>query len=193
MEDRLKEWLKTIKLNESTISMLLGGLVVVVVGVLIYNYFTSIRSATPVEQATGEVELVEEDGKIVPKALPTTHTVEAGESLWSIAQQYYTSGYNWVDVSRENNLANSNYLQVGQELTIPKSEVINVGESAEDLMTGRVIEGSSYQVQKGDSLWSIAVRAYQDGYRWTDIANVNRNIIPNPNLIDIDLLLKLPR
>ena len=41
MEERLKQWLKALKFNESTISMLLGGLVVVVVGVLIYNYFTS--------------------------------------------------------------------------------------------------------------------------------------------------------
>jgi hypothetical protein len=39
---RLKNFLKKVKLNESTISVILGVLVVIVVGALIFNYFRGV-------------------------------------------------------------------------------------------------------------------------------------------------------
>ena len=46
------------------------------------------------------------------------------------------------------------------------------------------VEGEKYTVVKGDSLWSIAVRAYGDGYKWTDVYAANKTIIgTNPGLI----------
>lgn len=199
MEDQLKKWLKSLKLNESTISMLLGGLVVVVVGILIFNYFTTVDQDladldTIIPSDT--VELVEEGGKLVPKGLPTTHTVAAGEDLWKIAEQFYGSGYNWVDIARENALANPNRVLVGQELNIPKTEVVvPVGEQEEIVKVADldVITGNSYEVKKGDSLWKIAVRAYQDGYKWPEIAEANKDKVANPNLIDEGMMLVLPR
>ena len=35
------------------------------------------------------------------------------------------------------------------------------------------ITGSTYTVVKGDYLWTIAVRAYGDGYKWVEIAKAN--------------------
>ena len=61
---KLKRFLKTIRLNESLISTLLGGLVVVVVGVLIYNYFSSVnKSVEQVEVIADGVQFIEEDGR----------------------------------------------------------------------------------------------------------------------------------
>lgn len=195
MEDQLKNWLKTLKLNESTISMILGGLVVVVVGILIYNYFTGVTPEFPeLDEVSDKVELVEEDGKLMPKGLPTTHTVAKGEDLWSIAERYYSSGYNWVDIARENQLLNPNHLLVGQQLSLPRTAVITppsaIMASEEE---AQVIEGPQYEVVKGDSLWSISVRAYQDGYRWPEIAAVNKNTIADPNVIEVGMRLTLPR
>ena len=51
--------------------------------------------------------------------LPATHKVAPGENLWKIAEHYYGSGYNWVDVAKENKLGNPNFLAVDQELAIP--------------------------------------------------------------------------
>ncbi|MBI2010244.1 MAG: LysM peptidoglycan-binding domain-containing protein [Candidatus Chisholmbacteria bacterium] len=199
MEDQLKRWLKQLKLNESTVSMFLGALVVIVVGILIYNYFTSVDQGTPeiLEPAEETVQLVEEDGKFVPSNLPTKHTVAAGEHLWSIAERYFESGYNWVDIARENKLARPDMVTVGQELTIPRAAVIrppSEAQVAEPLApAANTISGTSYTVVKGDNLWSIAVRAYQDGYKWPEIAKANSETVTNPNLIEVGMVLKLPR
>ncbi len=66
------------------------------------------------------------------------YTVKAGDSLWSIAQQFNVSV---DDIKQLNNLKN-NIITIGQMLKIPNSSNSGVG---------RV-----YIVQKGDSLWSIA-------------------------------------
>lgn len=187
----LKELLKKIKLSEQTISIILGGLVVIVIGILIFNYFRGVsKKATPEETLQpGQVNLVEEEGKLVPEGLPTTHKVEKGENLWSIALKYFDSGYNWVDIARENKLKEPNKLLVGQELTIPKAEVKKpLMAQAQKTET---ISGTSYNVVKGDNLWKIAVRAYGDGYKWVEIARENN--LGSPNLIHPGNELSLPR
>lgn len=189
----LKNWLKRFKLNESTISMILGALVIIVVGALIVNYFRGVgrpEEEVEIPIQPGEVKLIEEEGKLYPEGLPATHKVAAGEHLWAIAEKYYGSGYNWVDVAKENNLTNPNLLLVDQELNIPKTAVIKPA-IATDTLFGPAIMGDKYTVEKGDHLWGIAVRAYGDGYRWGEIATAN-NII-NPNIIHPGNALTLPR
>jgi len=187
----LKDLLKKIKLNESTISMILGALVIIVIGGLIFNYFRGVRK--PAEQIippiTEELKLVEEEGKLYPENLPITHKVAKGESLWAIAEKYYGSGYNWVDIAKENGLKNPNVLLVDQELTIPRTAVKKPAVTAS--VFGETITGDKYTVTKGDHLWGIAVRAYGDGYRSTEIAKAN-NIV-NPNIIHPGNVLIIPR
>lgn len=172
--------------------MVLGALVVVVIGVLIFNYFRGVGKKEEAPQVTptpAEIQLVEEEGRLVPEGLPKTHKVEEGEHLWKIAETYYGSGYNWVDISQENELANPNMLLVGQELTIPKTEVREPVQP----VVAQAITGNSYTVEKNDSLWNIAVRAYGDGYQWTKIWQANENQVKNPNIIEADQVLTIPR
>lgn len=191
----IKEFLKKLRLSEQTISMALGALVIVVVGILIFNYFRGVgKPGVPTEQPVqpGEVKLIEEEGKLVPEGLPTTHKVEKGEHLWAIAEKYFGSGYNWVDIAQENKLQNPNRLLVDQELIIPKAEVKQpVSTKIATSQFGESITGTSYTVVKGDHLWGIAVRAYGDGYKWVEIAQVNN--LENPNLIHPGNILTLPR
>lgn len=187
----LKNWLKRIKLNESTISMILGALVIIVVGALIVNYFRGVgRPEEEVPVQPGEIKLIEEEGKLYPEGLPITHKVAVGEHLWAIAEKYYGSGYNWVDIAKENNLPNPNRILVDQELTIPKAAVIKPAIASETIF-GPAITGDKYTVVKGEHLWGIAVRAYGDGYRWVEIAKEN-NLV-NPNIIHPGNTLTLPR
>lgn len=187
----LKNFLKKVKLNESTISLILGVLVVVVVGTLIFNYFRGVgknksQEAQPA-QTVGEVKLIQEEGKLIPEGLPMNYKVQTGDNLWKIAEKYYSSGYNWVDIAKENKLSNANRLLVGQELVLPKTEV----KKPAQIVTDQTITGNQYTVVKGDSLWKIAVRAYQDGYQWVKIAHENN--LGNPNMIHPGNVLKLPR
>lgn len=190
----LKEILKKLKLSEQNISMVLGALVVIVIGVLIFNYFRGVGQKVTTEEAPvpGEVKLIEEEGKFVPEGLPKTHIVQEGEHLWMIAETYFGSGYNWVDIAQENNLTNPDRLLVGQELTIPKAEVI---EPVELPITGlgEAISGDKYTVEKSDNLWEIAVRAYGDGYQWTEIWQANESLVKNPDIIQPGQVLTLPR
>ncbi|MFH0943497.1 MAG: LysM peptidoglycan-binding domain-containing protein [Candidatus Beckwithbacteria bacterium] len=166
----LKEFLKTLRLNEQKISMLLGAVVVVIVGVLIYNYFTGINRQPEVAQSTEEQPLVK------------IHKVAKGESLWQISLKYYNNGYKWAEIAKDNNLVNPDLIEVGQELIVPELEE-----------TPMTISTSEYLVVKGDNLWKIAVRAYADGYQWVKIWEANKANIPNPDLIEVGTKLVLPR
>jgi putative chitinase len=180
----LKELLKRLKLSEQTVSMVLGALVIVVVGVLIFNYFRGVGKKQVSEKPVQPGEV-----KLVPEGLPTTYKVEKGDHLWQISQKFFGSGYNWVDIARENHLKNPNKLLVGQELAIPKAEVRK--PVVAQAKFGEPISGSSYTVSRGDHLWGIAVRAYGDGYKWVEIARAN-NLV-NPNIIHPGNILTLPR
>jgi nucleoid-associated protein YgaU len=187
---RLKNFLKKLKLNESTISVILGVIVVLVIGALIFNYFRSVgqnKEEGQPTQTVGEVKLVEEEGTLVPEGLPMTYKVQAGDNLWKIAERYYSSGYNWVDITSENNLTNANYLLVDQELVLPK---VAVRQPVEKIVE-QSISSDEYTVVKGDNLWDIAVRAYQDGYQWVKIASENN--LSNPDLIHPGNILTIPR
>jgi len=188
---RLKNFLKKIKLNESTISVILGVVVVIVIGALIFNYFRGVGKTKTEEsqptQTIGEVKLIQEEGELMPEGLPMTYKVQAGDNLWKIAEKFYSSGYNWVDIAKENNLANANRLLVDQELVLPKTAVRKPVEK----IAGQQIANDEYTVVKGDNLWNIAVRAYQDGYQWVKIASENN--LSNPDLIHPGNVLRLPR
>lgn len=180
----LKSILKSLKINESTISMFLGALVVIVVGVLVVNYFKDKENLNvPSTSTNNEVQIQE-----------NTHTVAVGETLWKIAEDTYGSGYNWVDIAKANNITNGNQIEAGQKLSIPdvaaRQPTVKTARQT-DLNANQTITDSSYTVVHGDNLWKIAVRAYGDGYKWVDIAKANN--LSNPNIIHTGNVLVLPR
>ena len=207
MEQQIKNFLKQLRLNESLISTLLGVGVVLVTGALLYNYFsnkpagqTSDLDLTGLEQSekqdqTGSDNLQVEIGE-APQGLPTTHKVAKGEHLWTIAEKYYGSGYNWTDIAATNNLKKPDAITEGMELTIPslpakqqtqaRSEV-KVVSPAPAAQTGK------YTVESGDSLWSVAVKVYADGYQWPKLWEANKDKIgPNPNRLQEEVELSIP-
>ncbi|MFC1711923.1 LysM peptidoglycan-binding domain-containing protein [Patescibacteria group bacterium] len=202
MEKVLKNWLKKIKLSESTISTLLGAFVIILVGSLIFNYFKSNRESEIALEEPEEIatESTYEAKDEYAKDLPQTHVVKSNDSLWLISEKYYGSGYNWIDIASENNLSNPDFLEEGMELKLPnviiKKPVTEVSSISEEIKTELVVTESSiteevYQVKKGDFLWDIAIRAYGDGYKWPEIAKAN-NLL-NPDFLEEGMELKLPR
>jgi LysM repeat protein len=47
-------------------------------------------------------------------------------------------------------------------------------------------------VQSGDTLWALAARHLGDGNRWAEIYDLNRGVIPDPNVIEVGQVLRLP-
>lgn len=211
----MKNILKSLKINESVISTFLGGLVVIVIGVLIFNYFSSINKGVISEQAPVEITpsvvgqkapvIVEEDGVMVPQGLPTMYKVEKGDNLWKIAEKFYNSGYNWTDIAKENGMKNPGSIEIGMDISIPKVEVkmatvlaatvpFTKASNGEVIKEPVTINTDSYTTVKGDYLWDIAVRAYGDGYAWTKIYVANREKIGNnPSKLYSGIELTIPK
>ena len=184
--------LKKIKINESTISMILGVAVLLVTAGLIINYFKNINKETIGDEAAqiNQEQITELPSEPNLDNLPLNYEVQANDNLWKIAEKFYGSGYNWVDIVKENSIQNPDILNTGTVLVIPQAEVI-MPEAIAQTVFGKTIDENSYTVEKGDHLWGIAVRAYGDGFRWPEIAVENN--IENPDAIEIGMVLSLPR
>jgi nucleoid-associated protein YgaU len=138
--------------------------------------------------------------------------VQKNESLWAIAEQKYGSGYNWTDIAKANNLADPSDIHVGDRLVLPSvtPKVSTIAMSKPTVNTNdeqfsstkqtmptmqsnqtNKISGTTYTVVHGDNLWSIAVRAYGNGYRYVDIEKANN--LTNPGMIFSGNVLSIPR
>lgn len=169
--------------TDSLVSLALGLAVVLVVGLTVINY---VKSKT--QQATSTTK--EEQAKAGNTSLPAKHVVTEGETLWSISENYYKSGYNWVDIQKANSLVNADAIETGQSLTIPVATPIVPEGQVSSAATSITPKDKSYTVVHGDDLWNIAMKEYGDGYRWVDIAKANN--LTNPNIIHAGNVLQLP-
>lgn len=172
-------------LPESYISITLGFLVVLVAGLLVYNYVSKNK---PTEQSP-QVLTSEEKAPGEKMELPASHSVVAGETLWSIAGKFYNSGYNWVTIASENKISDPSTIEVGQVLSLPKADIIR--PESENIAATSTEVTKTYTVVTGDYLWKIAVDQYGDGYAWSKIAKANN--LANPNLIHPGNVLTLPK
>ena len=167
----MKDLLKKLKLNEQNISMGLGLVVVLLVVGLLYNYFKSVNKKG--ETTSTSTVKTEETAAVAGNE----YIVVAGDSLWTISEAAYGSGYNWTDVYAANKAVldtHPDLLFVGTKLILPKIEVK---------------QPVSYAVEKGDNLWNISVKICQNGYAWMKTANENK--LANPNLIYAGQTLKI--
>ncbi len=75
-------------------------------------------------------------------------------------------------------------------LTIDQRIMLSKGERQQD--SAPQAQGSSYTVQKGDSLWKIARHFYGNGSDYKKIYDANAGSIRNPNLIYPGQVLVIP-
>lgn len=98
---------------ENIISIVLGLAVVLVIGAMIIN---AIRGRQNQQTATTQPETTQE------ASASGTHTVVAGETLWSIAEDKYNDGYKWVEIQKANNMSSGDAVEVGDTIIIPTLE-----------------------------------------------------------------------
>lgn len=101
------------------------------------------------------------------------YVVQPGDTLYSIARRFGTS----VDAIRlANGIVNPWYISVGQKLTIPQATVPASSAS-----------GTSYVVEPGDTLYSIAARFQKNAW---DIIVANN--LTDPHWISVGQVLVIP-
>lgn len=196
---RIKSILKFFKLNENTISTVTGGIVVVVIAGLIFNYFRTANLKSWQGILLSDKEAATTVANSQSDKVIATYKVVKGDDLWHIAEKFYRSGYNYVDIMKENKIFGSGVIVPDQELRIPKVEAkmitvveTNVVAVKTEVKVATSISVGEYTTQKGDSYWSIAVRAYGDGYQWPKIYWANKALFSNPDLIFADTKILIP-
>lgn len=104
------------------------------------------------------------------------HRVLPGDDLWSLAQHYYGEGSQWRLIVEANPALAENPmapLVPGQELVI--SDPVR-------LVT----------VQRGDTLSALALAHLGDAHRWPEIHALNKGRVPDPDMIDVGWVLRVP-
>jgi nucleoid-associated protein YgaU len=143
------------------------------------------------------------------------YTVQEGDSLWSIAERKYGSGYNYVDIIEANDLQNPDYVAPGIKLTLPDAERRGPDvameekqeEQAQDQQEKKQADEkeeketagdktpdsqkTEYVVKEGDTLAMISEKVYGSQEYWQRIAEANQ--IMNPDMITVGTKLIIPR
>lgn len=115
--------------NNSILNLILGTLIVIVLGVLLFNYFNKPTSNLgPTEQA--ESTKAPETADVTKESLPGKYTVKEGDTLFEIAQKYYEDGYKFPKIAESNKLSDGNVITVGQVLDIPRLETSAIAEAS---------------------------------------------------------------
>ncbi len=168
--------------SESYLSIGLGLLVVLVVGILLYNFFSAKRSQTTSQNSEETTQEATTSAQ-----LPETHTVEEGETLWGISEKYYQNGEKWTDIAAQNGIMDETKVEKGQVLTLPKVQQVLPETGISDQTA---THNDSYTIQENDSLWNIACQQYNDCYAWVKIAQANN--LNEPGIIHTGNVLTLP-
>lgn len=158
---------------------------------------TSTPAAEMSVEPTGTVEGTETVVTKAPVTQPAVgkeYTVAEGDSLWTIAEKAYGSGYNFVDIASASKLEDVDNLAVGQKLTLPtvqaKASTVIGSLNGNGVSTKNPDSiPATYTVAQGDCLWNIASTQYNNPYEWTKIATLNN--LKYPDFIDAGQVLRL--
>jgi len=189
-----------LNLTESYTSLILGAIVVLAIGILFFSFARGNRN---MQTSSTKVEPTKTQQMTERTQTSSTYTVKHGDDLWSISDNIYKSGYQWVEIAKINKLVDPGIIHVGDKLIIPtvaptttqKEPMVAKAEPTPKTQSvikqNDSITGDDYEIKEGDNLWEICVRAYGDGYKWVELAKVNN--IENPDLIYPDNVLEIPR
>jgi nucleoid-associated protein YgaU len=171
-----------INLQESYPSLILGAIIVVILGLLVANFLS--RGTQQIDQ--GEQTTLTQEEAAAPQA-GSQYIIRENDSLAKISEQVYGSQEMWPAIASVNNIADPDRILAGNTLELPAKEELATQETAMTLNT--------YQVQAGDTFFTIAEKVYGDGSMWTVLHRANGSmVLPNGNpLVLAETTITVPR
>lgn len=135
----------------------------------------------PGQPGEGEATAVPAEPTPEPTTGPQVHTVRAGDTLFTISQQY---GVSVEEIAQANNITNVNVLEVGQQLTIPAPGTVAAAPTA---APEPAAEEQIHVVQAGENLFRIGLRY---GFTVDELAAYNG--ITNVNVLEVGQQIRIP-
>lgn len=127
------------------------------------------------------------------------HVVRKGETLWSIAERYYGTGFVHQDLLRYNSarIRSASDLNPGLNLLIPDRR--DLGSAPPTAAATRptttpapTVATRTYTVVKGDTLSEISQKQLGTAKRWEEIMELNAGSLDEPTDLYVGQKLKLP-
>jgi len=132
-------------------------------------------------------------------AEPRTHTIESGDTLAQLAQRYLGDARQSATILAANPGLNPRNLRIGQAIVIPERRDASGDRAAKTPPAGRgtgiVAQEAAreYVVQPGDTLYRISASVYEDGSRWSEILEANRELLRGePRRLKPGMVLRIP-
>ncbi len=141
---------------------------------------------------------------VQPLVQPTvTHVVAAGETLSAISKKYYGTTSNWKAILDANAsvVKDPRDLKPNMRLIIPEAGRKTASAPAPASGQASVLSATApklassartYTVAKGDTLFRIAMKYYNDGSRYKDILAANRATVSKPQDLRPGMKLVIP-
>lgn len=173
--------------QENYASFILGAIIVVILGLLVANFISNRNKSIDGDGTQTVSESPKAAAEKNAQAKPGEYKVVSGDSLSKIADKYYGDMMMWPVIAQANKISNPNIIEVDTTLKVPtKDEAVKIKET---------MSATSYKVESGDTLFTIAEKMYGDGSRWTLIDRANKvGRLPNGNpLIFAGNTLSIPR
>ncbi len=177
------------------------GLTVFVLVILVGSLFFQNKELSALKIPQSIANLFGGKTEVVDQTTSKAYTVKEGDTLWSIAEEAYGSGYNAYDLAKINKIQNPDSLNEGAVISLPalepkdptRGEIAGGGytTSKESPQVTQSPQAKIYTIVAGDSLWAISMKVYGNPYRWTEIWKANAEI-KDPNLILAGGMLNLP-
>ena len=125
----------------------------------------------------------------------TVHVVVEGDTLTSIAKQYWGTSQGWENIVKANPGLTPTNLKIGAKLNIPAKDSPIVKTVATSTASGTTVAGGGqeYEVVSGDTLSQISNKVYGDSKHWNLIYEANKKSIgEDPAALVVGTKLTIP-
>jgi len=145
------------KSTESKAAIFVTGILVIIAGFLIYNYYNKTSEiAKQNDKTIAELTGGNEATSSTENEVANAYIVKSGDTLWSIAEQELNDPYRWSEIKDLNDLDDSE-LKEGQVIMLPSKEVAaetqieNTNENTEETQSTTETEAEQVATEPENS------------------------------------------